>query len=121
VSDIEELKRQGLSIRAISRLTGFDPETIRKYLLKPEGPTVRSATGAAGQARRVQAVPGRTIEGRRIERAGAAAGVARSRVRRRLRDPQGLGCIPSAPPRRRWRCGDSRLRRADIMVSPASW
>jgi transposase len=32
VKDIEELKRQGLSIRAISKLTGFDRKTIRKYL-----------------------------------------------------------------------------------------
>jgi len=37
VQEIEELKRQGLSIQAISRLLGFDRKTIRKYLLKPEG------------------------------------------------------------------------------------
>lgn len=36
MSDIEELKRQGLSIQAISKLTGFDRKTIRKYLLKPD-------------------------------------------------------------------------------------
>ena len=40
MSDIEELKRQGLSVRAIGRLTGFDRKTIRKYLLQPEGPPV---------------------------------------------------------------------------------
>jgi transposase len=40
VNDIEELKRQGLSVQAISRLTGFDRKTIRKYLLKPEGTPV---------------------------------------------------------------------------------
>jgi transposase len=40
VSDIEELKRQGLSIQAISKITGFDRKTIRKYLLKPEGTPV---------------------------------------------------------------------------------
>jgi hypothetical protein len=36
--DVEEnnqLKREGLSIRAISKLTGYDRKTIRKYLLKP--------------------------------------------------------------------------------------
>ena len=33
---IEELKRQGLSIQAISALTGFDRKTIRKYLIAPE-------------------------------------------------------------------------------------
>lgn len=36
VQDIEELKRQGLSIRAISGLTGYDRKTIRKYLIQPE-------------------------------------------------------------------------------------
>ena len=32
VQEIEELKRQGLSLRAISELTGFDRKTIRRYL-----------------------------------------------------------------------------------------
>jgi transposase len=36
VQEIEELKRQGVSIRAISRLTGYDRKTIRKYLIQPE-------------------------------------------------------------------------------------
>jgi transposase len=31
-----ELKREGLSIRAISSITGFDRKTVRKYLLKPD-------------------------------------------------------------------------------------
>jgi len=38
VRDLEELKRQGLSIRAISRLTGLDRKTIQKYLITPEVP-----------------------------------------------------------------------------------
>ena len=38
VEDLEELKRQGLSIRAISRLTGLDRKTIQKYLIAPEVP-----------------------------------------------------------------------------------
>jgi len=36
VHDIERLKREGLSIKAISKLTGWDRKTIRKYLIKPE-------------------------------------------------------------------------------------
>lgn len=40
MNDIEELKRQGLSIQAISKLTGFDRKTARKYLLQPEGTPV---------------------------------------------------------------------------------
>jgi transposase len=35
VEEISELKRQGLSIRAIGRLTGYDRRTITKYLLAP--------------------------------------------------------------------------------------
>lgn len=37
VKEFLELKRQGLSVQAISSLTGFDRKTVRKYLLKPEG------------------------------------------------------------------------------------
>jgi len=36
VQEIEELKRQGLSIKAISNLTGCDRKTVRKYLAGPE-------------------------------------------------------------------------------------
>ena len=31
-----EMKREGLSIQAISKLTGYDRKTVRKYLVKPE-------------------------------------------------------------------------------------
>ena len=37
VEEINELKRAGQSIQAISNLTGFDRKTIRKYLLTPVG------------------------------------------------------------------------------------
>jgi transposase len=37
VQQITELKREGLSIVAISELTGYDRKTIRKYLLNPSG------------------------------------------------------------------------------------
>lgn len=37
VHQLEELRREGLSIRAISGLTGFDRKTVRKYLARPEG------------------------------------------------------------------------------------
>lgn len=36
MSDITELKRQGLSIKTISSMTGFDRKTIRKYLLNAD-------------------------------------------------------------------------------------
>jgi len=35
VDDVVELKRQGLSIRAISRMTGYDRKTINRYLAEP--------------------------------------------------------------------------------------
>jgi transposase len=47
VQDIEELKRQGLSIRAISGLTGYDRKTIRKYLIQPESAPVYGPRPAA--------------------------------------------------------------------------
>jgi transposase len=37
VHDMEELKRQGLSVQAISNMTGFDRKTVRKYLIQPDG------------------------------------------------------------------------------------
>ena len=40
MTEIEELKRQGLSIQAISRLMGLDRKTVRKYLVKPKGTPV---------------------------------------------------------------------------------
>lgn len=36
VDEVIELKRQGLSIRKISHLTGYDRKTIRRYLSAPE-------------------------------------------------------------------------------------
>jgi transposase len=49
VEQIKELQRQGMSIQAISQLTGWDRKTIRKYLLGPEvapvyGPGPRRAS-----------------------------------------------------------------------------
>jgi transposase len=38
VSDIIELKRQGLSLKRICEVTGCDPKTVRKYLQTPEQP-----------------------------------------------------------------------------------
>lgn len=40
MQEIIELKRQGLTISAISELTGNDRKTVRKYLTEPEGTPV---------------------------------------------------------------------------------
>ena len=48
MDEIKELKREGLSIRAISRLTGYDRKTISRYLLAPTGrPVYKSRPSAA--------------------------------------------------------------------------
>jgi transposase len=47
VDEINQLKREGLSILAISELTGYDRKTIRKYLLKPTGKPVYAVRLAA--------------------------------------------------------------------------
>jgi hypothetical protein len=62
VQEMEGLKRQGLSIQAISELTGYDRKTVRKYLLAPDGvpaygrrkvkPGKRYTTGRAAADRR---------------------------------------------------------------------
>jgi hypothetical protein len=48
VDEINELKRSGMSIQAISELTGYDRKTIRKYLLKPAVPAYRGRPAPAG-------------------------------------------------------------------------
>ena len=77
----EELKRQGLSIRTISRLTGYDRKTIRKYLVQPNGvPVYAPHAQQPGKTRAVSTVFTGTHAGRSVERTRAAAGVARARL-----------------------------------------
>ena len=74
VEEISELKREGLSIRAISRLTGYSRKTISKYLLAPAGRPVYRPTASGGeQTGTLQAVSEGAVAGRCVERAGAAA------------------------------------------------
>ena len=47
VQELKELQRQGMSIQAISKLTGWDRKTIRKYMQAAGGAGVRSAFTAA--------------------------------------------------------------------------
>ncbi len=50
MSDITELKRQGLSIKTISSMTGFDRKTIRKYLLNADkAPRYQARPKTAGK------------------------------------------------------------------------
>lgn len=36
VHELEQMKQSGLSVSAISEMTGYDRKTVRKYLLEPE-------------------------------------------------------------------------------------
>jgi transposase len=48
--ELKRHKRQGLSIRAISRLTGYDRKSIRKYLIQPEAVPEYAVRRAAHRA-----------------------------------------------------------------------
>ena len=77
MEEISELKREGLSIQAISQLTGFDRKTIRKYLLKPEGrPVYGPRSAPVSKLEAIQTVSEGTASGRCLECAGAAARTA---------------------------------------------
>ena len=49
VDEIKELKREGLSIRAVSRLTGYGRKTISRYSLAPTGWQVYSPRPSAAR------------------------------------------------------------------------
>ena len=49
MDEINELKRCGMSVQAISELTGYDRRTIRKYLVKPAVPAYRSRPAAVSK------------------------------------------------------------------------
>lgn len=49
MDEINELKRCGMSIQAISELTGYDRKTIRKHLLKSVVPAYRRRPAAASK------------------------------------------------------------------------
>lgn len=48
VNEIMEMQREGLSIRAISEVTGYDRKTIRKHLKSPKTAPVYGPRAAAG-------------------------------------------------------------------------
>jgi transposase len=79
VNQIEELRRQGLSVCGIAAVTGFDRKDSAEVLGESgAAAAVRTAREAIESARRVQAVHRRTIGGGSVERGGAGTGVARA-------------------------------------------
>jgi transposase len=62
VERINQLKRDGLSILAISNLTGYDRKTIRKYLLAPTArPEYPPRAKPAGKLEPFQRYPSRDL------------------------------------------------------------
>ena len=50
VHEVEQMKQMGLSVSAISEMTGYDRKTVRKYLLEPEAvPTYSRRAGQPGK------------------------------------------------------------------------
>src|SRR3989475_13325334 len=83
VQELKELQRQGMSIQAISELTGWDRKTIRKYMQAAGG--VAEYGPRQAQPRKVRAFKPNLREGRR-------AGVWDRRGRRReLRERKHTG------------------------------
>lgn len=90
MEEVTELKRQGLSIRANSRRTGYDRKTIGRYLAEPSSLRCMREGAGAEQVGAVQVVSKGEASGGRVKRRGAFAGVARAQLPRRLHDSEGL-------------------------------
>ncbi len=58
MEEINELRRQGLSVQAISKLLGYDRKTVRKYLLRPAGRPVYGPRPAVAPASRLEPFKG---------------------------------------------------------------
>jgi len=81
----------GLSIRATSRMTGYDRKTIGRYLAGSASPSGVWAEGVCReQVGAIQGVSEGTAAGGRLERRGASTGTARAQLQRRLHDSEGL-------------------------------
>ncbi|OLE57550.1 MAG: hypothetical protein AUI36_14530 [Cyanobacteria bacterium 13_1_40CM_2_61_4] len=62
MQEIEELKRQGLSIKAISNLTGCDRKTIRKYLARAGNDSAMDLASHGRETGPIQNVPSRKTD-----------------------------------------------------------
>ena len=74
MEEINQLKREGLSILAISNLTGYDRKTIQEVFVGADRKTgVSTETGAGWEVVAFRSLFGRATAGRRLEREGTAA------------------------------------------------
>ena len=91
VEEINELKREGLSIRAISRLTGYDRKTISRYLLAPTGrPVYGPRPAPESKLEPFKPYLKERLQAGCVERPGTAARTSRAQLQRRLHDSDGL-------------------------------
>ena len=114
VHEVEQMKQMGLSVSAISKLTGYDRKTVRKYLLNPEGvpdyvPRVAEPS---------KSYPHKPFLADRLKagvwNARCATGNPPTRLWRRLHDPEGLVASPAD---RRVHRGGAPLRDAARQTS----
>ena len=79
MQEIEQLKRDGLSIKAINKLTGWDRKTIRKYLIKADAaPTYGPREPRPSKLDGFKPYIEERLKAGGLERTCAAAGVARA-------------------------------------------
>ena len=91
VEEINQLKREGLSILAISNLTAYDRETIRKYLLEPTAkPEYPPRPKPVGKLEPFKAYLGERLQAGVWNAPSAAAGTAVTQLYGRLYAIDGL-------------------------------
>jgi hypothetical protein len=81
VNQIEEMKRQGLSVTAIAEVTGFDRKTVRKYLAHPDlEPRYKPRPGRPTLLDPLKSYIERATGGGRLERRRIDAGAEGARL-----------------------------------------
>src|SRR5579872_5154599 len=104
VHEVEQMKQMGLSVSAISEMTGYDRKTVRKYLLEPEAvPTYSRRAGQAGKLDPHKPYLQDRLTAGVMERAGVTAGDSPARLWRRLHDSEGLAAAATRGSQRRRR------------------
>ena len=69
VHELEEMKQMGLSVLAISEVTGYDRKTVRKYLFEPEAlPSYGPRVSPPGKLARVDYLPSPRSPAKRVLR-----------------------------------------------------
>jgi hypothetical protein len=91
--EITDLRREGLSPVALSKLTGYDRKTIRNYLVSPIGSVYGPRLAPLGKLepfKPTQTISERTPAGRGVERSGVTSRVVGTQRHGRIHDPSRL-------------------------------